>query len=325
MRRRDFITLLGGTAVAWPLAARTQPTIPVIGFLGNSSPEPNAHLVAAFRKGLSESGYVEDQNVTIEYRWAQDQPDRLPALAASLADRRVAAIVTRGDLASFAAKAATTTIPIIFTSGGDPVRTGLVPSLNQPGGNVTGVSWFSTDLGPKRLGLLHELVPAAALIALLVDPNQADFVIQLKEMQEAARAFGLQLVVLNARTAGDIDAAFGTIQQRQAGALMVGPGAFFGSRREQLIALTAFTRVPAIYGDTEAVIHGGLASYANNVPDALHRADVYTGRILKGAKPADLPVERATRFELVINLKTAKALGLSVPQTLLAAADEVIE
>jgi putative ABC transport system substrate-binding protein len=325
MRRREFITLIGGAAT-WPLAARAQqPAMPVIGFLANGSPEPNASIVKAFRKGLSEAGYVEGQNVTIEYRWAENQADRLPALAAGLIDRHVAVIVTRSDLAAFAAKAATTTIPIVFTSGGDPVRTGLVPSLSQPSGNVTGVSWFSTDLVPKRLGLLHELVPNAAVIALLVDQNQADSVSQLREMQEAARAFGLQLVVSNVRTASDIDTAFAAVLQQRAGALVVGAGNLFTDRREQLIALAAHHAVPAIYSDREAVTKGGLVSYANNQPDALHRAGVYTGRILKGTKPADLPVERATRFELIVNLKTAKALGLTVPQNLLVAADEVIE
>ena len=263
--------------------------------------------------------------MAVEYRWAEEQYDRLPALTADLVGRRVALIAALNDAAAIAAKAATTTIPIVFLSSGDPVRAGLVPTLNRPGGNLTGVTWFGVDLQPKRLSLLKELVPNATAIGLLVDQNFADSVSQVSEVQEAARTLGLQLVVLNVRTASDIDTAFATLVREQAGALVVGAGSFLTNRREQVIALAARHAVPAIYGNREFTADSGLISYGNNAPDTYRRAGVYTGRILKGEKPADLPVDRATKFELVINLKTAKSLGIDIPLPLLISVDEVIE
>jgi putative ABC transport system substrate-binding protein len=326
MRRREFITLIGGAAVGWPRIARAQkPAMPVIGYLSGGSPGPRTQGIAAFRQGLEETGFVEGRNVTIEYRFANAQYDRVPELTADLIRRQVAVIFAQADLAVFAAKAATTTIPIVFYSGGDPVRTGLVPSLNRPGGNVTGVTIFGVDLISKRLELLHELLPNAAVIALLTDQNNADALGQLGEVQEAARRLGLQLVVLNARTASDIDMAFMALMQQRANALVVGSGALFTDRRDQLVALAARYAVPAIYDGREDVEAGGLISYGNSRPDAYRMAGVYIGRILKGAKPADLPVVQSTKFELAINLKTAKALGLTVPPTLIARSDEVIE
>ena len=290
MRRREFITLLGGTAAAWPLAVRAQPTMPVIGFLNGQSPATWGPLVAAFRRGLNEAGYIEGQNVAVEYRWAEGQPDRLPALAADLVQRQVTVIVaTGGNSPAIAAKAATSTIPIVFMSNDDPRKYGLVASLNRPGGNVTRVSWFSAELGSKRLALLHELVPGATTVALLVNPNNAEAARQPADLQEAARTIGLQLVLLNATAAGDIDAAFAGMVQDRVGALVVGGDSFLLNRREQIIALAARHAVPTIYD------------------------------------PAELPVDQATKFELVINLRTAKALGLTVPDKLLVAADEVIE
>ena len=325
MRRREFIKVIGGAA-AWPLAARAQqPATPVIGFLSGVSPGPFAQRLAAFRQGLNETGTIEGKNVKIEYRWAEGQYDRLPALANDLVGRRVAVIVAYTDAAALAAKAATTTIPIVFLSGDDPVKLGLVESLARPGENITGVSWFGVDLVPKQLSLLHELVPNAAVIALLVDLNVPDAASRVSEVQAAARTLGLQLVVLNARTASDIDVAFASLVRERAGALVVGAGGFLVSRRNQIIALAERHAIPAIYGFREYSIDGGLVSYGNDIPDAFHRAGVYTGRILKGDKPADLPVERTTKFELVINLKTAKALGLTVPRSLIAGADEVIQ
>ncbi len=325
MLRREFIAGLG-SAAAWPLTARAQrPAMPVIGIFGAVSPGPFAQRVAAFQMGLSETGYVEGQNVAIEYRWAEGQYDRLPALAADLVGRPVALIIAMNDAAAFAAKAATTTIPIIITSGGDPVRTGLVSSLSRPGGNITGVSWFGADLVPKQLSLLHELVPNATVIALLMDQNFPDAVSQVPEAQEAARTLGLRLVVLYAATASGIDTAFATVVREQAAALVISAGGFFVSRREQIIGLAARHAIPAVYGNREFAAAGGLITYGNNIPDAYRRAGVYAGRILKGDKPADLPVERATTFELLINLKTAKARGIIIPETLLATADEVIQ
>jgi putative tryptophan/tyrosine transport system substrate-binding protein len=326
MQRRSFLTLLGGAVAAWPVAAGAQQrAMPVIGFLGSSTPGPIAERLAAFHRGLDETGYIDGQNISIDYRWAEGEYDRLPALAADLVFRRVAVIAALTDAAAFAAKAATTTIPIVFMSAGDPVRTGIVASLNRPGGNVTGVTWFGVDLVPKQLSLLHELVPNAAVITFLMDRNMPDAVSQVREVQEAARTLGLQLVIPNVRTAGDIDAAFATLAQERATALIVGNGAFLVSRREQIIALAARHAIPAMYGFREFTADGGLISYGNSVPDVFRRAGVYTGRILKGDKPADLPVERATKFELVINLKTAKALGIEVPLPLLISVDEVIE
>ena len=326
MKRRQFITLLGGAAATWPLTARAQqPAMPVIGFLSAVSPGPFAQRIAAFHQGLNEAGYVEGRNVAIENRWAEEQYDRLPALAADLVGRRVVAIVTYTDAAALAAKAATTTIPIVFVNGGDPVRAGIVPSLNRPGGNVTGVSFFGVDLASKQLALLHEVVPNAAVIALLVDQNLPGAMTQVPPVQEAARILGLQLVVLNVRTASDIDTAFAALVRERAGALVVGAGALLTNRRKQIIALAARHALATIYPFREFTADGGLISYGNNVPDSFHQAGVYAGRILKGDKPVDLPVILPTKFEFVLNLKTAKAMGIEIPPAVSARADEVIE
>jgi len=326
MRRREFITLIGGAAAAWPLAARAQqPTMPVIGFLSGVSAGPFGQRLAAFRQGLNETGIIEGRNVAIEYRWAEGQYDRLPALATDLVGRRVVVIVAWTDAAALAAKATTTTIPIVFLTGTDPVRFGLVSSLNRPGENITGVSWFGVDLVPKQLSLLHELVPNAAIIALLVDENVPEAVSQVSEVQAAARKLGLQLVVLNVRTASDIDMAFANLMRERASALVVGAGGFFTSQRGQIIALAARHAIPAIYGFREYSLDGGLVSYGNDIPDAFRQAGIYVGRIVKGEKAADLPVVRSAKFELIVNLKTAKALGLNVPLGLQQRADEILE
>ncbi len=323
---REFIRLLGGAAFVWPLVAQAQqPAMPVIGFLSAVSPGPFAQRIAAFHQGLNEAGYVEGRNVVIENRWAEEQYDRLPALATDLVGRRVVVIVTYTDAAALAAKAATTTIPIVFINGGDPVRAGIVPSLNRPGENVTGVSFFGVDLAPKQLALAHEVVPNAAVIAFLVDENVPDAVAGVPAVQEAARNLGLQLVVLKVRAARDIDTAFASLVRERAGALVVGTGALLTNRRKQIIALAARHALPTIYPFREFTADGGLISYGNNVPDSFRQAGVYTGRILKGDKPAELPVILPTKFELVVNLKTAKALGFTVPSALLARADEVVE
>ena len=327
LKRREFITLLGGSAAAWPLAAGAQhPAMPVVGFLHSGSPGPFTPHMAAFRRGLGEAGYVEGRNAHIAFRWAEGRNDRLPRLAAELVDQRVAMIVAAGGGPSaLAAKAATATIPIVFTFGGDPVKASLVASFNRPGGNVTGVSWFNTELGPKRLGLLVELFPNAGIIALLVNPNNVELGSQPGDVVQAARKLNRQLYVFNASTDKEIDTAFATLVQRRAVALVVGADPFFNSRREQLVALAARHALPAIYPTREFAVAGGLMSYGNSVTDAYRKAGVYAGRVLKGERPADLPVDQATKFELVINLTTAKAFGITVPNSMQLLADEVIE
>jgi putative ABC transport system substrate-binding protein len=326
MRRRELIILLGNAALAWPLAGRAQQrAVPVIGYLSSGLPGPAAPLEAAFLQGLGETGYVEGQNVAIEYRWAEGSYDRLPAMAADLVGRKVDVIVAGGIPAALAAKSATSTIPIVFSGIGDPVGTGLVASLARPGGNLTGISEMTTDLMAKRLELLSELVPQATVIALLVNPNNPNAKPYLREAQEAGRTKGVQLPILKASNESEIEAAFGTLVQLHASALIVVPDAFFSGRREQIVALASRHAVPAIYHLRELAAAGGLISYGASLTANRRQAGIYAGRVLKGAKPADLPVQQPTTFELVINLKTAKALGLTMPQSLLARADEVIE
>ena len=327
MRRREFITLIGGAAATWPIAARAQqPALPVVGFIRDGSADANAPFAAAFRKGLNETGYVEGQNVTIEYHWLEGQYDRLPALMADLVGRRVAVIATPGIVPTLAAKAATTTIPIVFGVGDDPVRLGLVTNLARPGGNATGINFFVNEVAAKRLRLLHDLVPKAVRIAVLVNLAKASTEeFTLRAVQEAAPTLGLKIQILNASTIGEIDAAFATIARDHSDALLVAPDAFFVSRRVQFITLTARDRIPASYSLRDYVAIGGLMSYGTNLADSFHQVGVYTGSILKGAKPADLPVVQATKFEFVINLQTARALGIEVPPGLLSIADEVIE
>jgi len=326
MNRREFITLLGGAA-AWPLAARAQqPAMPIVGFVTGRSPEESARLGAAFRKGLNQTGYVDGQNVMVEYYWLEGQYNRLPSLMADLVSRRVAVIVTLVNVAALAAKAATTTTPIVFLVSEDPVRLGLVASLARPGGNMTGVNVLFAELVAKRLGLLHDLVPKAVRVVVLVNPaNTVNAEATLREIPEAARGLGLQIQVINASTSREIDAAFATVVRERADALFVAPDAFLISRRVQLATLAARHAIPATYASREVVEVGGLMSYGTDIVDMYRQAGVYTGQIVKGAKPADLPVLQSTKFEFVINLQTARALGLEVPPGLLTAADEVIE
>jgi putative ABC transport system substrate-binding protein len=326
LKRRQFITLLSGTA-AWPLMARAQqPALPVIGFLSSASPQPYAHVVAAFRQGLKEVGHVEGRSIAIEYRWAEGQYERLPLLAAELVRRQVAVIATTSTPAAFAAKAATTTIPIVFQIGFDPVALGLVASLNRPGGNLTGVTNLTVEVGVKQLELLHELVPTATTIALLVNPRSPALAEVLsRDAQLAAGKLGLQLHILHASSERDFDTIFATMAQLRVGALMIGADAIYINRSEQLAALAVRHAIPAAFHFRQFVVAGGLMSYGGSFIDAHRVAGVYVGRVLKGEKPADLPIEQPTKFELMINLKTAKALGLEVPPTLLARADEVIE
>jgi putative ABC transport system substrate-binding protein len=326
MNRREFLQLLGGAAAIWPFAARAQQkAMPVIGFLGSRSPGESASLVAALRQGLGETGYVERQNLAIEYCWAEGQYDRLPELAADLVRRNVDAIVAGGAPATRAAKDATSTIPIVFNTGTDPVADGLVASLARPGGNLTGVTGLTVEMLPKLLELLSDLTPQAKVIAALVNPNNPNTERNIGDMQEAARAKGMQLHILKADSKYEIDAAFATLDALHAGALLVVSDPFFLTGRKQLVALAARHAVPAMYIAREFAVEGGLISYGSNIPSIYRQLGIYTGRILKGESPADLPVMQPTRFELVVNLKTARGLGLSIPQTILAFADEIIE
>jgi len=324
LRRRQFLL---GAAAAWPLAARAQqPAMPVIGFLNSGSPAERAPFIAAFRQGLKETAYIEGRTVTIEYRFAEGRYDRLPSLASDLVRRQVAVIAATGDTVSpLAAKGATTAIPIVFVIGSDPVKEGLVASFNRPGGNITGVSIISSALVSKQFELLHELVPQAAVVGILLNPSNPNADFELSDLQSAARSMGLQLVVVRANTEGGIESAFASLVQQHAAALLVEPDAFFLTRREQLVALAAHQAIPTIYTLREYAATGGLMSYGTNLADAYRQAGVYVGRILKGTKPADLPVMQPTKFELVINAVTARMLGLTVPPSLLSVADEVIE
>jgi putative ABC transport system substrate-binding protein len=326
MKRRNFIMLLGGAAaVAWPLAARAQQTaLPVIGFLSGRTPEESADDGAAFRQGLNEMGYIVGRNVAIEYRWAEGQYDRLPALAADLIAHKVTVLSVFGPPTALAAKAATVTIPIVFSVGVDPVDIGLVASLNRPGGNLTGVTLLTASLGAKRVGLLRELIPKADLMAVLVNTT-SEGMTQAKDVQDAARKAGLRAIVLNAATDADIDAAFATLSRQRIGGLMVGGDQFLDTRRDRIVALAARHSMPTIYHRRDFVAGGGLMSYGTSIADVYRQVGVYTGRILKREKPADLPVLQPTKFELVINLKAANALGLTIPPGVLAIADEVIE
>lgn len=326
MRRRDFITLIGGAAAAYPFATRAQQPVPVVGFLDSGAPAGMTENLAAFHKGLAEAGFSEGKNLAIDYRWAQGRYDQLPTMAAELVRRRLTAIAaTRGPGPIRAAKTATATIPIVFQIGSDPVKDGLVASLNRPGGNITGVTRLSTGLIPKRLGLFAELVPKATGIALLVNPTGMQAADQQQELQEPMRRLGLQLHVVKASTEPGLEAAFAAIAQTRAGALMVATDPLFIGWREQIVALAKRHAIPTMFAEREPVVAGGLMSYAASLADSFRQVGVYVGRILKGAKPADLPVLQPVKFELVLNLKTAKALGLEVPAKLLAIADEVIE
>jgi ABC-type uncharacterized transport system substrate-binding protein len=325
--RREFISMIGGAAAMWPLAARAQQPagMRVIGFLSSGSPDAYTHLLAAYRHGLAETGYVEEQNAAIEFRWAEGKFDRLPGLASDLAQRRVAVIVTTGTTSALAAKAATTTIPLVFLGADDPVKHGLVASLNRPGGNVTGLNVLTSELTGKRLELARELVPAVAVVAVLINPKSPEAEPQLRDVQTAARAIGQQIDILNASSEGEVDTAFSTLVQRRDGALLVTNDAFFNDQTERLVALASRYRVPTIYDRRQYAVAGGLISYGTHYVGAFRQLGMYTAKILSGARPADLPIEQATKFELIINLKTAKALGLEIAPMLLARADEVIE
>jgi len=329
MRRREFLGVLGGAAAAWPLAARAQPpALPVIGFLGSASLEKwGGGALIAFKRGSTETGYVEDRNVAIEYRWAEEQYDRLPALAVELARRQVAVIVAPGSMAAAsAAKRATSTIPIVFMIGSDPIELGLVASLNRPGGNLTGVAYLNVEVAAKRLELLHEFIPAAKSIALMVNPgNPIETAPQIRELQAAARVFGVRVPIVNASNPIEIEAAFETMVKERVDAFQIGVDPLFGSHRDQIVALAARHKLPAIYPWRQFTAAGGLMNYGSLIFDSFRLVGVYTGQILKGAKPADLPVQRPTKLAFVINLKVAKALGMEFPAKLLALADEVIE
>jgi putative tryptophan/tyrosine transport system substrate-binding protein len=326
MRRRDFISLVGGAAVSWPFAAKAQTTPQAIGFLSSRSPAESASVVAAFRQGLSERGIHDGQNVKIEFRWADGQYDRLPALASELVSRHVALIAATGDAVSaLAAKGASATIPIVFVIGGDPVRFDLVESINRPGGNITGVSLISSALGAKRLGLMYDLVPNAAVVGLLINPDNPNAEPERKDVQEAAQTIGQKLHVVTAKNESELGPAFASLIEQRVGGLLVATDPFLLSQREQLVALSARHMIPTMYQFREFATAGGLLSYGTNITGAYRQAGLYSGQILKGDKPADLPIFQQTKLELVINLKTAKALGLRVPTTLLVFADELIE
>jgi len=324
MKRREFITLLGGAAAAWPLAARAQQSMPVIGYVNSGTAGANVKNIAAFRAGLTKAGFVEGQNVAIEFRWAENQFDRLPALVTGLINRP-AAVIVGNSLALLRAKAATATIPIVFTTGSDPVRDGLVTSLARSGGNVTGVVFITGELGSKRLELLRQFIPKARTIAMLVNPNTPETEAERKEIQVAAQKMGLSLIILDVASGGDIEAAFATLAARGADSLLVGTGTFTFNSREQIVSLAARQAIPAMYTAREYADAGGLMTYGSSISGAYRQASLYVGRILKGEKPANLPVMQSTRFEFVINLKTAKTLGLEFHPQLLATADEVIE
>jgi putative ABC transport system substrate-binding protein len=326
VRRREFITLLGGAAACWPLAARAQqPSMPVIGFLRSTPAIGFGYIVDAFRQGLNDAGFVEGKNVAIEYRWADNQLDQLPGLAADLVRKQVAAIVGSGPGAARASKAASATTPVVFVIGSDPVRTGLVASLNRPGGNVTGVVFTSVALAAKLLGMLHQLVPTASVIGVLRDPNIPEFDVELRDLEEAGHAIGRQIVMMSAANEREFQTSFARIAQAGSGGLLIGSSPFFLSQRRQLVALAGRHALPTIYNQREYAEVGGLISYGPSQTDAYRRAGVYVGRILKGEKPGDLPVELGIKYELIINLATAKAFGVEIPPTLLALADEVIE